>query len=151
MVHLSDPPELQVRYPVDELRLKMAGGPDSLEMFLSAMREFARDTDFMTFFSGREQMYGRLVADYKSELNIEFVGAMEGYFGARQNSYNIVLTPLFMPGGYGPRVEVAEGVFDTYFIGGTHGLRSDSLPGFPAGLMADPARVRPFFCQLPDQ
>lgn len=130
MVHLSEPPELAIQYPVDELRVKMAGGPDSLELFISAMREFARDADFMSFFDEHVKMYDLLAADYRSRIDLDFVTSLEDFFGAKQNSYNIILTALFMPGGYGPRVEVEPGTFDAYYIGGPLEVRDDSLPGF---------------------
>ena len=49
MLHLTNPPGLEERIPVDDFLLKMAGGRNALDAFLAAMREFARDSEFMAF------------------------------------------------------------------------------------------------------
>ncbi len=118
MVTLGPPPELEELYPVDPLRLRMAGGRDSLELFLSALRDFSRESAFMEFFAEQQPGFDRMVARFRASLDDSLLVALEDYYGGRQHSYRVILAPLFMSGGYGPRVEVTPGRFDSYYIGG---------------------------------
>jgi hypothetical protein len=57
---------------------------------------------------------------------------VEEYFGWSQAGYHIILAPFFHPGGYGPRIPRAEGVFDVYNLCGPYRLM-DGLPDFGTG------------------
>ncbi len=36
---------------------------------------------------------------------MDFIATLENYYGMKQLSYNIILAPLFHPGGFGPRID----------------------------------------------
>jgi hypothetical protein len=118
MLHLSSPDELAGQYPVDTLQVQLAGGREKLEAFLAALRDFSSRSRFMEFFAGQDSAYAMMVRRFRTGLDDGLVGELEEYYGARQHSYSIILAPVFMSGGYGPRVRVDEGVYDSYFIYG---------------------------------
>ena len=46
----------------------------------------------------------------------DLIGDIENYYGIKQNSYNIILVPMFHPGGFASRLENKDGSFDIYSI-----------------------------------
>ena len=59
---------------------------------------------------------------------IPIVQTLEEYFGMQQNSYNIILVPLMLGGGFGPRVNGRAG-YDIYHLLGPN-AESDGFPIF---------------------
>jgi hypothetical protein len=47
------------------------------------------------------------------------------YYGMEQNSYNVILSPMFGPVGYGPRIQSENGGYDIYSIQGTVSIEDD--------------------------
>jgi hypothetical protein len=127
MLHLSNPPELDKKYPVDKLIIKLAGGNENLDNFFECIRQFSNDSNFMDFFQAHKKIYDKWIQDYEKSLNSDWICDLEQYFGCSQNSYNIILAPLFHAGGFGPRARINEGVYDAYLIGGPSKVYEDSL------------------------
>jgi hypothetical protein len=59
----------------------------------------------------------------------DLVKDLEDYYGMKQNSYNLILAPLFHSGGYGPRVKTDGGNYDIYGIIGPHDVK-DGIPQY---------------------
>lgn len=118
MLYLTDPPELRLKSPVDDLTVKMAGGSDRLGKFYEQVRSFAVDTDFMSFYASRKEYYEVLAKDYLKLVDLNWLEDLERYHGYSQNSYNVILVPMSHGGGYGPRLETSDDVFDAYYIAG---------------------------------
>ncbi len=130
MLFLTDPPELEQRYPFTQYITNRAGGKDRLAEFVEMLRSFAVDTDFMRFYASHRAEYDSMIEAVQLKLGgHEYAQMLEEYYGMEQNGYYIVLAPLFHPGGFGPRVEVAGNLFDVYSIVGPQGV-SDDLPDF---------------------
>jgi hypothetical protein len=132
MLHLSDPPLLEEKIPVDELLIKMAGSRAKLDEFVQAMRNFAVDAEFMDFYGGHEPAYAQLAIGYRKNMEWDYVKDLEGYYGYRQDAYHLILAPLFHPGGFGPRIKTPEGSYQAYAIVGPKGVAEDQ-PNFGAG------------------
>ncbi len=127
MIHLSLPPDLTIQYPLSEELITRVGGLEQLEEFLEASREFALDTNFMSFFEQHEPFYQQLV----DNVSVDYADliSLETYYGMQQHSYNIILVPLYLAGGYGPLIKHPNGSYDVYSISGPYNV-VDNIPTF---------------------
>ena len=106
MLHLSNPPELTLLVSFTRYLKRRAGGEEKLEKFIQELRDFAQKTNFTSFFEAHKGTYSKLVSDtYGRMQGVDFIATLENYYGMKQLSYNIILAPLFHPGGFGPRVD----------------------------------------------
>ena len=130
IIHLSDPPQLEIQVPFIENNIKRAGSKEKLLEFIEALREFAVDTDFMDFFKRNEPVFNVMINRTKRHFKgLNIVTTIENYFRMRQNSYNIIHVPLFHNGGFGAIVDTPDGKRDVFFIGGTQRV-IDDIPEF---------------------
>lgn len=130
MLFLSNPPDLNIQFPITDYIIGRAGGKAKLMQFIDALRSFARETQFMTFFKLYEGIYLQFVNDVNNKMTgTDYIGTLENFYGWSQNSYNIILVPLFHTGGYGPRIERAGGTYDIYSIIGPVNVIND-FPDF---------------------
>jgi hypothetical protein len=131
MLYLTAPPELEVHTPFTDYLLERAGGEKRLGEFIAALREFAVETDFMSFYANNQPFYEQISANVSGLLaGTDDLQALEAYYGMQEHSYNIVLVPLFHAGGFGPSVARPDGKSDVYSIGGPHGVDEQGLPAF---------------------
>ncbi|HVP35386.1 MAG TPA: DUF4932 domain-containing protein, partial [Terriglobales bacterium] len=106
MLHLSNPPELALQVPFTRYLKRRAGGEEKLERLVQELRDFAQKTNFMSFFESHRGTYSKIVSDtYGKMQGVDFISTLENYYGMKQLCYNIILDPLFHPGGYGPRID----------------------------------------------
>ena len=106
MLHLSNPPELTLQVPFTQNLKRRAGGQERLEKFIQELRDFAQKTNFTSFFEAHKGTYSKLVSDtYGKMQGVDFISTLENYYGMKQLSYNIILAPLFHPGGFVPRID----------------------------------------------
>jgi hypothetical protein len=111
MLYFTSPPELKPTGKPDDLLLRRAGGKENLDRFMDLLRDFARKTDFKTFYKNHAALYDSLAARARATIGgDDFITDLEGYFGTRQHSYHIVLVPLFHPGGFGVRLKQIDGL-----------------------------------------
>jgi len=116
MLHLSAPPELAIELPFSDYLVTRAGGKEKLIRFVEELKDFSKQTDFMTFFQEHTAFYQTTVRSIEENLlDLDFVGVLEEYYGQSQHSYNIVPAPLFN-GNYGPRISREDGTFDIFNI-----------------------------------
>jgi hypothetical protein len=128
MLYLSNPPELEVIRPFSEYLISRAWGEDNLMKLVNSLRDFAIKTDFMTFFNNHRETYDHIVGEVKATMTgSDYIATLEDYYGVRQNSYNIILAPLFHHGGFGPRLTREDGTYDIYNICGPVGAEG----GYP--------------------
>ncbi len=132
MLHLSNPPLLEEKIRIDDFLVKMAGSRAKLNEFVHGMRLFARDVNFMDFFKGHESAYSQLASDYRRNMEWDYVKDLEDYYGYGQDSYHLILAPLFHPGGFGPRIKTPEGHYQAYAVIGSKGVTGDR-PNFGSG------------------
>lgn len=118
----SEPPELKQVRPVSQFIIERAGGRAQLEMFIGSLRDFARDTDFMTFFRAHEAQYNEILSDYRAVMGShDYIHDLEEFYGYPQNSYTIIVAPFFHPGGFGPRIAYEDDKYDIYNLCGPWG------------------------------
>lgn len=127
MLHLSSPPVLAVEQPFTDYLTGRAGGEEKLMRFIEQLRDFAEQTRFMAFFRRHDGFYQKtLVSVNENFQDIDFVGVLEGYYGQKQHSYNIILAPMFN-GNYGPRIGRKDGTFDIFNIVSPRQIKDDIL------------------------
>jgi hypothetical protein len=126
MLYLSNPLELKVKQDFNDY-LKNRVGEASLKKFAEQINKFAKDTKFDEFFNNHRDFY-KSVVDKNAEVmgNSNYIDNLEQYYGMKQNSYNIVLSPMFHSGGFGPRVENENGNYDVYSIQGPASVKDDT-------------------------
>ena len=129
MLYLSKPPELTAERPFTEYLNKKAGGAEQLKKFIEQLRDFAKETEFMSFFKTHHGTFQHMVDRAQEKTGgINYAQTLRDYYGMSQNSYNIILAPLFV-GGFGPRIEHSDGKYDIYNILGPMNMR-DGHPAF---------------------
>lgn len=121
VLHLGPPPELAPRAEIGADLVARAGSPERLARFLDALRTFAQDTEFATFFAEQEAHFAALEADARARLAGVDAGLLEDYYGERRSAYRIVLAPLFHEGGFGPSVTLPDGGIEIYSVVGPSG------------------------------
>ena len=122
MLYLSAPPELEATGPIPPYIYHAFAGPENFLRFVQALRDFARQTHFNHFFARHKNLYHLL--KYKLNESIaqtDLVGLTEAYFGTRQASYHLLLSPLLHHGGFGPHIGSPGGPYDVYTLLGPTG------------------------------
>jgi len=129
MLYFSDVPTLKPQIDLPADFGKRAGGKEKLDEFIQALRDFAKDSNFESFYRNHRGLYDRLLSNARSKTKGLKVSMLEDYYGVKQNSYQIILSPLLHDGGFGPRVRREDGTYDIYSIDGPHQVEND-LPIF---------------------
>ena len=127
MLHLDSFPELAVEQPFTDYLIGRAGGEKKLMRFIEHLRDFAEQTHFMAFFQKHEEFYQKTLQSVNENFqDIDFIGVLEGYYGQKQHSYNIILAPMFS-GNYGPRISRGDGTYDIFNIVSPRQIKDDIL------------------------
>ena len=133
ILHFSDPPALHQNSELSEFPIRRCGGKDQLLTWVAKLREFARDSQFESFRKSQARFYDETEdAVYRQSTLDRYVGLMEAYYGYRQNSYSMLLAPLYDSCGFGPRTKAPNGRFDVYYVAGMMSL-SNGSPRFGDG------------------
>jgi Domain of unknown function (DUF4932) len=127
MIYLSDPPQLNPRLPFSSKIKQRAGGEQSLEQFLTALRDFARETKFADFYEANKGVYLHSINDTRTRLSaIDYAGAMESYFGMKQPSYTLMLAPLSKEVGFASNIKRDDGARDIYGVIGRSSVKDSN-------------------------
>jgi hypothetical protein len=130
IVHFGAPPALEPIAPVPTQTITAIGGQPALDRWVEALRQFARDTQFMEFFASQQGEFDRMVARTRETLgDFDIPGAFEAFYGIRLGRCSLVLGPNLLPGAFGPSVAMPDGTRHYYSIQGSAGVQ-DGLPGF---------------------
>ncbi len=116
MACLSAPPNLEFAGKPEDCGAARAGGAESLLAWISQLRDFVRQADFMTFFRAHAGLYALIDESTRAKIGHDYAVDLETYFGTRQASYRIVLAPLLAGGNYGPSLLHDNGVRDLYGV-----------------------------------
>ena len=117
MLYLSDPPELEEVFPLPPSVYAAFNGPENFDRFVSALRGFAHQTRFMHFYHGQESFFIALEQGVRELLgDHDPISTVESYFGIRQISYHLILSPLLHHGGFGPHIGRPGGPYDVYTL-----------------------------------
>jgi hypothetical protein len=75
---------------------------DSLALFMKQLKAFYVEADFHDFFVAHRSLYDSLRNDVTSTLeNKNIIPVLEKYYGKSYDSYDLVLSPLSLDGGFG--------------------------------------------------
>jgi len=98
MLHLSNPPNLETKVPIDDIPLTEGITSEELNYFLALLREFANKSKYMKFFDSQENIIREFTNIQKRNMSntLKDVLKLEEYFGKKQNSYNLIITPLIL-------------------------------------------------------
>ena len=130
MIRLSNPPDLEIQHPFNDYIRMGFGGEEKVLQFVEALREFVPAAGFMKFFENNRKFYADVIRDVQEQLGShDYIADLEYYYGTKQNSYNIILSPLLHHGGFGPRLKHNEDSYDVYNIIGPTGVE-EGMPVF---------------------
>jgi len=118
MMHLSDPPELEIVIPVSESHFYRGSSvAAALEEFAEALRSFYVESRFEEFWNSHQDFYDNVERRAYSDIPLEStVKTLEDYFGTKQHAYRVILAPLRL-GNYAYWIKVSDS-FDIYaFLG----------------------------------
>jgi hypothetical protein len=132
------PPEAMLYLPLTSDKKDIAfndyligrSSKSKLDKFASCISQFSLDSDFKRFYNSHNDFY-KAVVDKTAQIleGTDYVNDIETYYGMEKNSYNVILSPLFGPVGYGPRIQSENGGYDIYSIQGTISIEDD-IPVF---------------------
>lgn len=131
MLHLSDPPELQIKTSIPKYIIDKAGGDKKLNDFLELLRDFAKKTRFMDFYDSHREFYRKhitIVSEFISDK--EYIQRLEDFFGPNRYSYSIILSPLVYEDGYG--INVSSQLYS--IIGPSDGIEKQPIFDNPQAL-----------------
>ena len=98
--------------------------------FISVMKSFYLDSDFETFYLDQAGYYNSILeTTAKSFPDWDMISVMESFYGKNFESYNLVLSSLFHPGGYGPSIMRENGIA-AYSVQGPLDITDYDLPVF---------------------
>lgn len=104
MVHAGPLPQLELSEAVPDAIVARAGGRAEIEALLADLRAFATETRHAEFFAGQQPWFDAIAEPVRAELaRLDPVVPLERWFGWRQASYTVILSPLGR-GNFGPRV-----------------------------------------------
>lgn len=129
MLYLSNPINIEIKQDFNK-ELKSRATKESLNKLAKELKNFAVDTKFQEFFNSHRDFYNSVVeknAEVMGKSN--YISYLEQYYGMKQNSYNIILAPMFHNGGFGPSIENENGLYDLYSIEGPNSLKGN-IPMF---------------------
>jgi hypothetical protein len=106
ITHLSNDLELQADY-TDKLRPMITYKEYSL--FVGALKDYYEVTNFQSFYNDHITLYQKIVNDVAERVKENKIDRLEEFFGYSQNSYNIILSPVSINGGYGLRKDGDNG------------------------------------------
>ncbi len=91
-----------------ELRLDKLG--DTLQVFISLLKDFHVSSGFHKFFIAHKPYYDSIAIPIRQEAEkYGYVDTIEAHFGTRNVGYHAILSPLQMDAGFGPMVVTKEG------------------------------------------
>jgi hypothetical protein len=134
MIHLSDPPEMEVKIPFSEYLLARGRGEKYLSRMVEYFNEFAKDSNFMKFWEDHQPFYTEYVNRIKGLLPyVEYARLMMEYYGEKREKFVFIAAPLFHGGGYGTQAKTASG--DTvYYFGGPQ-ILDEGFPVYLPGML----------------
>ena len=139
MLYCSFPPELSRQQPYSDYLGKRAGGEENLRHYRTALQRFAEESRFAGFWTENEAFYRQAIAWCKRQTGgVDVVRLLESYFNMEQESYDIILCPLFGHNNYGPRIAGSEGRSKLYALVNVPQDKRGELPanwGNPMGLV----------------
>lgn len=112
-------PNLELSENISYSSKQLQVGVKDLNEFRKEVKNFYKETNFKKFYNNHEELYKNILSKYTESNKIgNDIHALEDYHGYKQNSYNIILSPLLHSGGYGPNLNEKDGKYDAYQVTG---------------------------------
>lgn len=129
VLYHSNPPEFEQVTEYSDYLVDRAGSTSKLVNFANELRNFAVETDFVSFIENQKAYFRKIENDIKRTIgDMDYIEIIENYYGSQQNSYNVVPASLFHNGGYGALIESVDGI-NIYNIAGPVSS-SQGIPSF---------------------
>ncbi len=130
--HLGPLPELELKYEYSPYIIGRARDRDRLERFRLALKDLARESNFLEFYGSWQPRFNEWLAaaDLDGDLVVSW---LEGFFGKEASEFYLFLAPAMFPaGGYGANITTSAGEMISFQIIRESGRSTDS-PEFPSG------------------
>lgn len=134
MLYMDNNFKLRDDTQITEYLINRISGQSNIDKLVSLLEDFSVESGFNEFFNNNKEYYTSLIDStlllIDDEKNI--VANLENYYGISKESYNLILTSLYGPVGYGPRINTPEGEH-IYSIIGTQRLQflnDEIVPSF---------------------
>jgi len=135
-ISLSEPPELQPRFPLGDSVIASAGGAESLADFWASARDFAQDCRFDEFYASHQPEYERMVAQSRPTV-VAATSSLVVYLGTPLGSTQVILGPLLHDGGFASRIDDERGQTAAFAFIGPNAITAGSVD------FGDAARLQP--------
>jgi hypothetical protein len=130
LLHFSAPPELKLNRELSEFAIRRSGGKDRLLEFAARLRDFVKESHYEEFRHSQREFYQAVADDIRNQDILDkYVSLIDDYYGYTQNSYEMILAPLYNPVGFGPSVKAPNGRYDVYYVSGVFSV-ANGLPHF---------------------
>lgn len=135
-ISLSEPPELQPRFPLGDSVIASAGGAESLADFWASARDFAQDCRFDEFYASHQSEYEHMVAQSRPTVVVS-TSSLVAYLGTPLGSTQAILGPLLHDGGFASRINNEGGQAAAFAFIGPNAITAGSVD------FGDAARLQP--------
>lgn len=134
MLHMNNDFKPREDAPISDYLLTRAAGQSNIDKLFSLLEDFSVESGFNDFFNNNKEYYSVIIDNTMLLINDEknIVTDLENYYGTSKASYNVILTSLYGPVGYGPETETEEGDHIYSIIGtqGTQFKNGNKVPSF---------------------
>lgn len=147
-LHCSEVPDIKLVYELDDNFYKSLSennnieeGRDCLNEFLTSLNEFYKTAKIDNFISMHQKYYNKVLNDVRLNLpDKDFIETMEQYYGQKNNSYNLIPSPILFPEvGLGLRISTPNGLIVNNVFGAF--LDSNSSEAYSYGFNSH-SRIR---------
>lgn len=116
MLSLSNVPNLRVISPIEQYVIEnFTKDKKTTDEFIYALQDYAKNSNIEQFFHDNTDFYKNIILEAKKVLEgTNYVDDIEEYYGMKQKSYTVILSPLYV-GNFGPRIKSDDG-YDLYAI-----------------------------------
>jgi hypothetical protein len=119
MLYMTTDFEMRSDVMQNDFLMQRIGGREKFVKFIRLLRDFSERTSFRQFFNENRAYYEKLTSQVKSQMGgIDCIKEIEGFYGQKNKTYNIVLVPLYNYVGYGAYLTYKNGEKDIYNIMG---------------------------------
>jgi hypothetical protein len=114
ILRLSEVPELKQTGTFTSRTIERAGNAKNLEKYRLALKQFATESSFISFWNSKIPFYEKMVQFTADDLaGSDPVKTINAYYNESKKSYTVILSPS-LAGGYGMRVNDRRGRTDIY-------------------------------------
>ena len=132
------PLELKQHTSFTPYLIERGGGEDKLDAFFNSLQNFGVQCDFETFYQSQMELYQAIVDKVYDNLgSMDLIRDLANYYRTQKDEYNIILSPLLHPGGYGPQIKTSDGKTKIYGILGPNNVDNQGIPEFSAEFIKD--------------